>query len=47
VLTLASIHSWKTWQLDFVQVFPQADISHQQFVELPKGIEIEGISSKD
>jgi Reverse transcriptase (RNA-dependent DNA polymerase) len=30
-----------------VQAFPQADISHQQFVELPKRIEIEGISSKD
>ena len=43
VLTLTSIHSWKTRQLDFVQAFPQADISHQQFVELPKGIEIEGV----
>jgi Reverse transcriptase (RNA-dependent DNA polymerase) len=32
VLTLTSIHSWKTRQLDFVQAFPQADIYHQQFV---------------
>jgi Reverse transcriptase (RNA-dependent DNA polymerase) len=47
VLTLLSIHSWKTQQLDFVQAFPQADISHQQFVELPMGIEIEGVNSND
>jgi Reverse transcriptase (RNA-dependent DNA polymerase) len=47
VLLLVLIHSWKTRQLDFVQAFPQVDISHQQFVELPKGIKIEGVSSKD
>ena len=43
LLTLSSIHNWKTRQLDFVQAFPQAEISHQQFVELPRGIEIEGV----
>jgi hypothetical protein len=47
VLTLVSIHSWKTRQRDFVRVFPQAEISHQQFVELPKDIKIEGVDPED
>jgi hypothetical protein len=38
-------HNYVTKQLDFVQAFPQAPISKKQFVELPKGLEIEGASN--
>jgi hypothetical protein len=34
--------NYVTKQLNFVQVFPQALISKKQFVELPKGITIQG-----
>ncbi|MGL5935137.1 MAG: reverse transcriptase domain-containing protein, partial [Cetobacterium sp.] len=47
LLTMSLLNDWPTRQLDFVQAFPQATISHQQFVELPRGIEIEGISSEE
>jgi hypothetical protein len=43
LLTLTILNGWRTRQIDFVQAFPQAKISHRQFVELPKGIEIDGI----
>ena len=43
LLALTMVEGWKTRQIDFVQAFPQCPISHQQFVELPKGIKIEGI----
>ncbi|MGL5935157.1 MAG: reverse transcriptase domain-containing protein, partial [Cetobacterium sp.] len=44
LLTMSLLNEWPTRQLDFVQAFPQATISHQQFAELPRGIEIEGVS---
>jgi Reverse transcriptase (RNA-dependent DNA polymerase) len=47
VLTLVAIHSWKTRQLNFVQAFPQVKISHQQFVGLPKEIQIEGVDPEE
>jgi hypothetical protein len=44
---MSLLNGWPTRQLDFVQAFPQATISHQQFVELPRGIEIEGVSPEE
>jgi Reverse transcriptase (RNA-dependent DNA polymerase) len=46
LLTLTLLNGWHTRQLDFVQAYPQAKISHQQFVELPKGIDIEGVDPR-
>ena len=46
MLVNALIQKWHAKQLDFVQAFPQAPIAKTQFVELPKGITIQGISSK-
>ena len=43
LLALSLINNWETRQIDFVQAFPQCKISHEQYVELPKGIDIEGI----
>ena len=39
-------HNYVTKQLDFVQAFPQAPISKKQFVELPKGVTIQGVNAE-
>ena len=46
LLVDALIHGWHMNQLAFVQAFPQAPISHKQFVEIPRGIDIEDIDPK-
>jgi len=46
LLILSIIHGWHTRQIDFVQAFPQAPISTPQYLEIPKGIEIEGVDPK-
>ena len=37
LLTLTLLNGWHTRQLDFVQAFPQAKISHQQLLSCPRG----------
>ena len=40
ILILSLIYQWKTRQVDFFLVFPQADIKCPMFMELPTGIEM-------
>ena len=44
-LALVLVHGWVTKQIDFVQAFPQAPIEKVQYMEVPRGIEIEGIDN--
>ena len=44
MLSLTLLHDWKSIQLDYVQAFPQAPLKKPEYIELPPGIEIEGIS---
>ena len=37
-LIMSLLQGWATRQIDFVLAFPQADISHDTFIKLPKGI---------
>lgn len=37
-LILSVIHGWHSRQIDFVLAFPQADIPHDNYMKLPKGI---------
>lgn len=46
ILMLSLIHKWQTRQVDFVLVFPQADLECPMFMELPKGIEFMQGNSK-
>ena len=43
MLALTLVNQWFTRQIDFVQAFPQAPMTKQQFMKLPKGIQIEGV----
>ncbi len=36
------LNSWKTKQIDFVLAFPQAPVERDLYMEIPKGIRIEG-----
>ena len=47
MLVMSLMNNWCTKQIDFVQAYPQAPISHKQYVELPKGIKIEGIDPRE
>ena len=47
LLVLVLINGWHTVQLDFVQAFPQCNVSHKQFMHMPKGITIEGVNADD
>jgi Reverse transcriptase (RNA-dependent DNA polymerase) len=47
MLLLAAQYKWHTVQLDFVLAFPQAPIEQTQYMEVPKGFEIEGHNWKD
>lgn len=40
ILTLASIHGWHTYQLDYVLLFPQAPVEQELYMEIPKGFRI-------
>ena len=46
-LVLTLVHDWYTKQIDFVQVFPQALMPSVQYMNLPKGISIEGVDNPD
>ena len=47
LLTLATVHSWKTTQLDFVSAYLQALIEQPMFMAIPKGFDIENGTAKD
>lgn len=47
MLNLSLQQDWYTVQLDFVQAYPQAPISKVQYMKMPKGIEIDGVASRD
>ena len=47
LLTLVGVHGWHTKQLDYVQAFPQAPVEKDLYMELPKGIDIEGANPKE
>jgi hypothetical protein len=36
------LHSWHSRQLDFLLAYPQADIERDLYMELPKGVTVEG-----
>ena len=38
VLILTMLHSWDSPQTDFILAFPQADITYDNYMWLPKGI---------
>jgi hypothetical protein len=43
MLILSIIQGWSTRQLDFVMVYPQADISTDHvYIEIPKGFKFKG-----
>jgi hypothetical protein len=36
------MNNWKTRQIDFVLAFPQAPVERDLYMEIPKGIRVEG-----
>jgi len=42
LLVLILTHGWKSRQLDFVLVYPQADVEGTIFMRLPKGFVLYG-----
>lgn len=49
LLALAITNNWHTRQLDYVAAFPQAPVERELYMEIPKGVHVEGLkeSSKD
>ena len=47
MITLAIMLMWSMRQIDFVQVYTQAPIEHDMYIELPQGIETKHGNSKD
>ena len=47
LLTLVAKHRWHSKQLDYVLAFPQAPVEREIYMEIPKGIEVEGSNTKD
>ena len=45
LLSMVLLNKWHTRQVDFVQAYPQAPAVRETYMELPKGINIEGCSS--
>jgi Reverse transcriptase (RNA-dependent DNA polymerase) len=41
ILLLAAINNWCTYQLDFVQAFPQAPVEQELYIEVPKGCHVD------
>jgi hypothetical protein len=41
-LTQSLLNNWKTKQIDFVLAFPQAPVERDLYMEIPKGIHVEG-----
>ena len=37
LLTMSAINKWHSRQVDFIQVYPQATIEYELYMELPKG----------
>lgn len=45
-LIFSLINGWYSRQIDFVLAFPQAPIEFDMYMEIPKGVEVEGGSTK-
>jgi hypothetical protein len=43
-LIQAILHGWHTRQLVFTLAYPQADVDHELYMELPKGIKVHGVT---
>jgi hypothetical protein len=41
------LHGWHSRQLDFLLAYPQADVERELYMEIPKGITIEGTDDRD
>lgn len=44
---LSLIEGWYSESIDFTLAFPQADVEVPMFVEVPVGMDLEGLSKKD
>ena len=42
VLALTQVHGWHSRQLDYVMAFPQAPVEREMYMEVPKGLYVEG-----
>ena len=47
LLPLVAKHRWHSKQLDYVLAFSQAPVEREMYMEIPKGIEVEGSNTKD
>ena len=47
ILTMALVNKWHTRQLDYVLAFPQAPVERDLYMDIPKGLDIEGKRSED
>ncbi len=47
LLIQALLNDWYMHQLDFILVFPQAPVESELYMEIPKGVCIEGVNSKE
>jgi hypothetical protein len=48
LLAMAATHGWHTIQLDFVAAFPQAPVERELYMEVPRGVYIDGVrNTKD
>ena len=45
LLAMAATHGWHTRQLDYVAAFPQAPVERELYMQIPRGVQIEGVSN--
>jgi hypothetical protein len=41
------LHGWHSKQLDFLLAYPQADAERELYMEIPKGVTVEGSDDRD
>ena len=46
-MVLSAIYSWHTVQLDYVGAYPQAPVEQTLYMQVPKGCQISGGTSKE
>ena len=47
LLTMVATQNWKTRQLDYVLAFPQAPVQRDLYMEIPKGIKVDGADKRE
>ena len=45
LLSMTTVHNWHTKQLDYVLAFPQAPIETDLYMEIPRGLDLEGVKN--